>query len=397
MRRLHPSSPFMLVLAVGCGDSARNLDSGDEHNSGTEGSDEADIDGSACGSGCLAPEDSIEFDVPIVGGLFVGDFDGNGVDDLASGAGIVLIREQNLDFAPPIDLGTTDDQILRFVADVDGDGRSDLLGKYVVDSSLLVFLADEHADFQPVENVALASSNRPDGIDLFAEDFDGEGGDEVAVFTDSGRTLSILRRNGDDDWTTLQTFTSVSERWVLTGGRVDDDDVVDLVTVLDADAQVHFGRGDGTFAEPKSFFAGADAIGAPFSSPVDANLRGVVYTGDVGTLAHFTAGVVTLWADEDGITGQGFETPWPTDAVAVGDLHGDGFGDVVAVTDNGFGEPALTVLCGDEDDYADCGARTVAERPVMLGLLDIDEDGLDDIVYVTAEQDHVLHVLYTNS
>lgn len=403
MRRLHHSTPIILVLtAAGCGEStgssesSGHLDSSDELESDSEGSSETDIDGSACDSGSLAPETTIEFDVPISGGLFVGDFDGDGVEDLASGAGVVLIREQGLDFAPALDLGTSDDQIVRFVADVDGDGRSDLLGKYVVDSSLLVFLATEHG-FEPTESIALSSANRPDGIDLFAEDFDGDGRDDVAVFTDSGRTLSILRRNGKNDWTTLQTFTSISERWVLTGGLVDDDEHVDLVAVLGANAQVHLGQGDGTFGPPESFFAGADAIGAPFSSPVDAGLRGVTYTGDVGTLADFTSGVVTLWADNVGFTGQGFQTHWPTDALAVGDLYGDGFGDIVAVSDNGAGEPELVVLCGDEDDYADCGTRRLADRPIMLAMLDIDENGLDEIVYVTAEQDQVLHVLFTNS
>jgi hypothetical protein len=327
----------------------------------------------------------------------VGDFDGNGVDDLASGAGIVRMRQQGLDFAPAIDLGTTDDQIVRFVADIDGDGRSDLLGKDVVDSSLLVFLADEQG-FEPVEIVPLSSKNEPDGIDLFAENFDGEGGDEVAVFTDSGRTLSILRRNGENDWTTLQTFTTISERWVLTGGLVDDDEHVDLVAVRGAEAQVHLGLGDGTFAAPETFFAGADAIGAPFSSPVDAGLRGVVYTGDIGILANFTAGVVTLWADDAvGITGHGFETNWPTDAVAIGDLHGDGCGDVVAVTDDGMGQPLLALLCGQADDYVDCGRVTLTDRPEMIAMLDVDEDGLDDVVYVSIEEAHVLHVLLTTA
>jgi hypothetical protein len=393
MRRLRLTTPFMCVLAVGCGELTRSFESDDEPNDDSQGGSESDIDGIACTRGCLAPAARIEFDDPILGGLLVGDFDGNGVDDLVSGAGIVLMRLQGLDFAPAIDLGTTDHQIIRFVADINGDGRSDLLGKDIVDSSLLVFLANAQG-FEPVEIVALSSKHGPDGIDLFAEDFDGQGGDEVAVFTNSGRTLTILRRNGESDWTTLQTFTTIYERWVLTGGLVDDDEHVDLVAVRGAQAQVHLGLGDGTFAAPETFFAGADAIGAPFSSPVDAGLRGVVYTGDIGTLANFTAGVVTLWADDAiGITGRGFETNWPTDAVAIGDLHGDGCGDVVAVTDDGRGQPLLALLCGQADDYFDCGRISLAERPEMIAMLDIDENGLDDIVFVSVEQAHVLHVL----
>jgi hypothetical protein len=398
MRRLHLSTPIVLILTAACGDSTQNVNSTEGADDDLDGGSESDTDGLACTSGCLAPEAVLEFDVPIQGGLFVGDFDGNGVHDLASGAGIVLIRERGLDFEAPLDLQTNDDQILRFVADLDGDGRSDLLGKHVVDSTLLVFLADEQSGFEPLETVALSSTHGPNGIDLFAEDFDGDGRDEVAVFTDSGRTLDILRREAEGDWTTMQTFTSVSERWVLTGGLVDDDEHVDLVAVLGAEAQVHLGRGDGTFVAPENFLAGADAIGAPFASPVDAGLRGVAYTGNVGTLSNFTAGVVTLWSDDErGMTGAGFETPWPTDALAIGDLHGDGFGDVVVVTDNGVGQPALVVLCGTENDYGECDLRTLPERPDTIAMLDIDGNGMDDIVYGTEEQDRTLHVLFSRA
>jgi hypothetical protein len=233
-------------------------------------------------------------------------------------------------------------------------------------------------------------------VDLFAEDFDGDGRDDVAVLSNSGQKLNILRRNGKDDWSNVQTLVSSNERWVLTGGLVDEDDIVDVVAVEGRDTQVHYGLGDGTFAAPEIYYAGADGIGAPFSSPVDANLRGIVYTGDIGFLANPSAGIVVLWADDDGITGQGFETRWPTDAVAVGDLQGDGFGDVVAVTNDADGLPVLAVLCGGPSHYADCGREPLSERPNMLGLLDLEGDGDDDIVYVGASLEPVLHVLFAD-
>lgn len=391
MRQIHSIIAF-IPLAVGCSVHSPGMDATDETGHIDTG-DDVDIGAErCCCDECFSPEMTLEFEVPLVGALLVGDYDGDGDDDLASGAGIVLLNDHGFGLAAPIDLGTTNDQILRFVADINGDGRSDLVGKQISNSALIVFLAHAQAGFEPPEFVDLASSEAPDGVDLFAEDFDGDGRDEVAVFTDFGRTLKILRRNGKDDWSTLQIFESSLERWVLTGGLVDGDEHVDLVAVAGTDTQVHFGRGDGSFTAPEIYFAGAEGVGVPFSSPVDAGLRGIAYTGEVGFLAKPSAGIVVLWANPTGITGQGFETNWPTDAIAVGDLQGDGFGDVVAVTDDGHGEPMLAVLCGSATNYTDCDRVPLDKRPLMLGMLDVDANGQDDVVYVGSEE-HVLHVL----
>jgi hypothetical protein len=77
-------------------------------------------------------------------------------------------------------------------------------------------------------------------------------------------------------------------------------------------------------------------------------------------------------------------------------LQGDGHGDVVAVTDDGRGQAELAVLCGSSFEYVDCGRVPLIERPLMLGMLDVDADGRDDVVYVSSSADGVLHVLLAN-
>jgi hypothetical protein len=394
----------LVALGVACGDGPAHESTGTSSDTGstttaitTDTTSETSTDegGQDCATGCFEPEEEVSLAAPLARGLVVGDFDGDARADIASGDGVVLFRDDGPVFTDVVDLQIPDDRIVRFAADTNGDGLDDLLGEDL-SSTVLVFLSNGDRTFAEPVVTDLSSTAAPVGHDLFADDFDGDGLDDVAVLTDEGETLNVLLGAPDGQLAAIEAYSTGGMQYVLTGGHVDEDEHVDLVSVLGRDAMVWIGLGDGTFEGPVAFDAGAAGTGAPVRSPAEVGMRGVAYTGSFGVVEDMSAGVVALWAAGGEVTGAGFETGWATDAIAVGDFRGDGFGDAVASTHGAAPEPFMTLVCGrPPTQYEVCDTVTLAGIPSSMGALDLDDDGLEDAVYVDGSEPTRLHVLYS--
>lgn len=354
-------------------------DTGDDEN--TSG----DTENVSCPDGCFEAVEEIALPVGVRRRLLVGDFDGDGRADLASGDGTVLFREAEPAFATPVNLDLADDEEVLLTADINGDGRTDLLGR-ASNGALIVFLADSQRAFGP--GIVIDALDGPTGP-LFAEDFDGDGRDDVAVlaYTSGQNQLAVLRGQLDGSLVTTSLWDVSGSPAAVAGGHVDDDEHIDLVVANHGSLRVYHGRGDGTFEVSVDLFEGLDSIHVPFRSPADSGLRGVALAACSGAFEH-ACGLALLSAPSDTleivstVVGLGPHTL----GLAVGDFRGDGRGAVVAHMYEYEDGDALRLLCSQGGGtYLECETMSISVNFSFLAAIDMNDDALDDLVLVEAD------------
>jgi hypothetical protein len=267
------------------------------------------------------------------------------------------------------------------VADVNGDGRPDLVILNQNGNSVTVLLASGAAgNFVPGGTYSTGGT-LPIGIAV--ADFNGDGRPDIATSNQTSNNVSILLNNGTGAFPTATTgfpgpiATAMSDIVAanFNGGGID----LAVTHRSGMNSQVLIGNGDGTFT------AGATLPGTGTMIPIvtgDFNGDGItdIAAADFNNnIVHFYLGV------GDGtfgghtaptMTGGVFVQPF---AAATGDFNGDGHLDVVFAN---TGNNTLTIFLGD-------GTGSFAEAPPFasggngpsdISVADLDRDGILDIV-----------------
>jgi hypothetical protein len=335
---------------------------------------------------------SPNFDLPTVGTL--ADLTGDGrLDFIGGGTMSVALANADGTFGPEKSVGYNSVSTLPRLAaaDVNHDGRVDLVASGPHEDATLVFLGNGDGTFQvPPEvpdttqflmNVRLFDANGDGKPDLFRT---------FHTFT-SAEIGEVRLGKGDGTFGPPVDVTPPAGFNFGAGpalADVDGDGTPDAVLVADDTStntyQVLFysGNGDGGFAAPAVIASGAIANAGGSFGPTDVALADVNGDGKPDVITASAAGLSVYPGDGKGHFGPAIVTAGPAGQMRVADLNGDGRADVIITTVGG----GLSVYLGNADGTltpaAPGNGLTLSD---VVTIADVNGDGKPDLIVAAME------------
>jgi len=259
-------------------------------------------------------------------------------------------------------------------ADLNGDGKLDLVVGNLDSATVSVFLGDGTGTFKA--HVDFATGLYPNS--LVIRDFNGDGKADLALANGSG-TVSILLGNGDGTFQQHVEYTAGPGAFSLAVGDFNADGKLDVAVAnnngnLSGTVSILLGNGDGTFQTHVDYPVGM----GPYSVAVgDFNRDGKLDLVVANYPSVFTVSV--LLGNGDGTFQSQVTYPVGRQpiSVAVADLNGDGKLDL-AVAD--FTDGFVSVLLGNGDGTFQPSVEYPTGRvPSTIIIGDFNGDGKLDV------------------
>ncbi|MEM7305530.1 MAG: VCBS repeat-containing protein [Planctomycetota bacterium] len=326
--------------------------------------------------------------------VLAADVDGDGREDLvtANGKGNdlgVLLGQGAGAFAPQPSVPLADHPLALAGGDLDGDGDFDLVAAtqglpFFVAGSTFSVLGGGDGTFAAPQLIELGA--RP--TDITTADFDGDGVLDVAVTDEELGDVAVHLGTGGGAFAPSTQYLLAGEGWAVATADFDADGSLDLALSVDAFAATDFltvlaGTGTGAFL-PSQFLFGPDGPRSLASADLDANgTADLVVTDDAlqPALSFLGAG--------DGT----FAAPLAIDAgryargLLLEDLDADGTLDL-AVTSAFFDDARVLAGVGD-GTFGEARIFGTAYDPVALAPGDFDGDGVADLAVACRGEDRV--------
>jgi hypothetical protein len=323
----------------------------------------------------------------------VGDVNGDGIPDLVvannviannSGPSIVSVFLGKGDgtFNGQLQYATGNAPVAVALADVNGDGKLDIVAADQQGNAVSVLLGLGNGGFQTAVNYPTAAF--PSGVAV--ADFNGDGIPDIAVSAGDGNAISVLWGVGDGTFQGQLNSGTGDIPYSVVAGDFNNDGKIDLA-VADwgiNSVSILINNGNETFQSRSDYNAGP----GPYSvATSDFNGDGFpdLAVADNNCQSTPNCGISIILGNGDG-TFQGplqFSTGTNTNprSVVVGDFNGDGIPDV-ALADYAAGNVGILVGARSGGTYSLSAPSTfqVQSEPASVAAGDFNGDGLLDLV-----------------
>src|SRR5712691_1265025 len=309
---------------------------------------------------------------------------------LLAGAALPSSAQAPASFALPVSFQTGALPITVGIADVNGDGKPDLVTVNTGANTVSVLPGNGAGSFG--SRTDFATGAVPHGLAI--ADLDGDGNPDLVVANTGANTVSVLLGTGTGTFAPAMDFPTGAAPFFVAVGDLNRDGIPDLVVVnvnAPDTVSVLLGIGDGTFGPKADFATGAGPRSVAIGDlDGDGNLDLVV--------ANVTASTVSVLLGT-GTGSFGPKTDFPTGTgardVAIADVNGDGKLDVVVAN---AGAGSVSVLLGAGDGTL--GTKTdflVGAGPRSVAIGDVNEDVILDLVVANADSNTVSVLLGTGT
>jgi VCBS repeat protein/FG-GAP repeat protein len=274
--------------------------------------------------------------------------------------------------------------------DFNNDGKVDLAvgSYYCVHGScgtVSVLLGDGHGGFAQAIESRLGKYILPAAI--VSADLNKDGRLDLIVASNGLSEVLVLLGNGDGSFQPAVPYTTGSETQSVTVGDFNQDGIPDLAAVCWNEIKnvaVLLGNGDGTFQPALHLRAGSTAVAVTTS---DFNGDG---HADLAVASMFSSSVYILLGNGDGSFGEavGYTTATSPRDIATGDFNHDGKLDVVI--------PGGLLLGNGNGTFQEAASFNVGDLAPKLTVADFDNDGNLDVATSDADNGGKVYVVLGN-
>jgi autotransporter-associated beta strand protein len=310
----------------------------------------------------------------------VADFNGDGRPDLvvansvSAGSVSVLLGNGNGSFQLPQTVGAGSYAIAAIPADLNGDGSPDLAVVNFGANNVSAFVNNCAPSFSFTNHGALTVGSFPASV--VAADLNGDGRQDVVVANYNNGTVSAFLGQGNGSFQASLNSLAGANPTALAVADVNGDGRPDLIVANSLGAgtvSVLLGNGNGTFGMPQPF-----AVGVYPAAVAVADVNGDGRQ-DLVVANHASYTVSVLLGNGNGTfhAAQNFATGQDPLSVAVADVTGDGRPDLIVANFIGY---SVSVLLGNGNGtFASAVNFSAGVRPVSVAVADVNGDGRPDL------------------